>query len=572
MTTCCATRPAASEFVPLNLDATRWANLEPLYSALRDRPIADAAALETFLIDRSELDAAAGEAEANLYIAMTCNTEDEGARSAFLTFVEQVEPRLREASFALDTKVAESPFGTKLDHARYEVLLRSIRQEVRLFRPQNIPLQTECTKLDQQYSQIAGAMLVEFQGTKQTMPQMMRHLENTDRIVRESSWKAVATRRLADRERIDGLFDQLVQLRNQIGRNAGFDNFRDYQHQKLQRFDYATADCFKYHEACALHVVPLSREVDAQRAQALTLDTLRPWDLKVDLHGRAGLAPFNGADELVERSSRLFHSMDADLGRLFDSMRTGGCLDLESRKGKAPGGYQYQRARSRRPFIFMNASGLQRDVVTMIHEAGHAFHSMLCAHDPILPYRGSPMEFAEVASMGMELLADAYIEEFYSPADAARARRDHIEGILTTLPWVAQIDSFQHWIYTHPDHTRTERTATWVELSARFGSAVSWSGLEEAHAAAWQRQLHLFGSPFYYIEYGIAQLGALQLWVKARKDPQAALAGYRRALSLGGSRPLPELFSAAGLRFDFGPDTVRTLIDEVRGELARHPA
>jgi oligoendopeptidase F len=256
---------------------------------------------------------------------------------------------------------------------------------------------------------------------------------------------------------------------------------------------------------------------------------------------------------------------------MFDSMRTGSCLDLETRPGKAPGGYQYQRQQSRLPFIFMNAAGLQRDLTTMVHEAGHAFHSLLSKNDPILAYRGSPIEFAEVASMSMELLTFPQLDEFYNEEESARARRDQLEGLATLLPWVATIDAFQHWVYTNPGHTRAQRSAHWMELNSRFGGDVDWSGNEETLSSLWHRQLHLFGSPFYYVEYGIAQLGALQMWRQARRDPKAALANYKRALALGGSRPLPDLFASAGLTFDFGPETVRGLMEEVQTELASIP-
>ncbi|MFO0963824.1 MAG: M3 family oligoendopeptidase [Phycisphaerales bacterium] len=567
-----ASHAPASTFVPANLDGSRWEALEPYYSQLVGRTVHDAAALERLLLDRSELDAAAEEAAANLYISMTRHTDDELARKRYLEFVETVEPELKKVGFALDRKIAECPFAGQLDQTRYGVLLRAMRRSVEIFREANIPLETESTKLDQKYSEINGAMTVEFEGQERTLPQMARFLEETDRTRRQKSWEAVAQRRLRDADQINDLFDQMIRLRHQIALNAGFPNFRDYQHARMQRFDYTPADCERFHEGAEKVCVPLLRQLNAERAKSLGVSPLRPWDLKVDLHGRAPLSPFSTAAELVDRSSAIFHRMDPELGRMFDSMRTGDCLDLESRKGKAPGGYQYQRQRSRTPFIFMNAAGLHRDVITMVHEAGHAFHSLLCAHDPLVGYRGSPMEFAEVASMSMELLTFPHLDAFYSPVDADRARRDHLEGLSTTLPWIATIDAFQHWIYLHPTHTRKDREQYWLHLNDRFGAAVDWSGYEEALRTLWHRQLHVFGIPFYYIEYGIAQIGALQMWLQARRDPAQALANYKRGLSLGGSRPLPELFRASGLKFSFGPDTMGELMEEVGRDLAKLPA
>ncbi|MCE2874438.1 MAG: M3 family oligoendopeptidase [Planctomycetaceae bacterium] len=571
MSTATPAATTAFRFIPATLDATQWSQLEPLYQKLLDRTLKCANCLQGLILDRSELDAAAAEAEANLYIAMTCHTDDADIKARFLKFVEEVDPNLKRVGFDLDRKIVESPHASALDQARYGTLLRSLKQEVKLFRAENVPLQTEVTKLDQQYSEINGAMTVQFDGTERTLPQMARFLEETDRARREASWRVVAERRLQDVTRIDAIYDAMLQLRAKMAANAGYPNFRDFQHDRLQRFDYTPAHCAAFHEAVEKTCVPLARRMHERRAKALGLTALRPWDLKVDVKGRSPLRPFEGADQMVERTSKVYHRMDSELAQMFDSMRGGGCLDLDSRKGKAPGGYQYQRQLSRVPFIFMNAAGMHRDLTTMVHEAGHAFHSLLSKNDPILAYRGSPMEFAEVASMSQELLTLPYLEEFFSTADAERARRELLEGVISMLPWIAQIDAFQHWVYLNPGHSSAERTKAWLDLDARFGGALDWSGIEGSRAHMWQRQLHLFGMPFYYIEYGIAQLGALQLWLASKKSEKDALAAYKRALTLGGSKPLPELFAAAGLRFDFGPATVQSLMDAVGAELDRLP-
>ena len=571
MSTATPAATTAFRFIPATLDATQWSQLEPLYQKLLDRTLKCANCLQGLILDRSELDAAAAEAEANLYIAMTCHTDDADIKARFLKFVEEVDPNLKRVGFDLDRKIVESPHASALDQARYGTLLRSLEQEVKLFRAENVPLQTEVTKLDQQYSEINGAMTVQFDGTERTLPQMARFLEETDRARREASWRVVAERRLQDVTRIDAIYDAMLQLRAKMAANAGYPNFRDFQHDRLQRFDYTPAHCAAFHEAVEKTCVPLARRMHERRAKALGLTALRPWDLKVDVKGRSPLRPFEGADQMVERTSKVYHRMDSELAQMFDSMRGGGCLDLDSRKGKAPGGYQYQRQLSRVPFIFMNAAGMHRDLTTMVHEAGHAFHSLLSKNDPILAYRGSPMEFAEVASMSQELLTLPYLEEFFSTADAERARRELLEGVISMLPWIAQIDAFQHWVYLNPGHSSAERTKAWLDLDARFGGALDWSGIEGSRAHMWQRQLHLFGMPFYYIEYGIAQLGALQLWLASKKSEKDALAAYKRALTLGGSKPLPELFAAAGLRFDFGPATVQSLMDAVGAELDRLP-
>jgi oligoendopeptidase F len=580
---------ATVEFVPQNLDATRWENIEPLVNALRDRPVSSPAEFQRWLTDRSELDAACSESQATLYINMTCDTQNQEAQQAYTAYIETVAPLLKPASFALDQRQTELARQFPLSPERYEVLFRDTAAEVELFRPANVPIETDLAKLSQKYEQVCGDMTVEFDGKRQTLPMMGRYQEATDRAVREGAWKAVAERRFRDADTIDGILDQMIALRHKSALNAGFDNFVPYVFKQRRRFDYGVAHCRAFHEACEKIVVPFSRAIDKKRQQALGLSELRPWDLAVDVKGRAPLRPFNGGQELMARAVATFSLLDQRLGKMLMSLGTGaekqGCrdgasLDLDSREGKAPGGYQYMRDRSRKPFIFMNAAGLQRDVSTMLHEAGHAFHSMLSVDEPLVAYRHAPIEFCEVASMSMELLTMPYWGPvtkggggYYADDESlARARRQQLEKSVTLLPWIATIDAFQHWLYANPNHTREQRTAHWLELDARFGASVSWNGLEQYRKTAWHRQMHLFNMPFYYIEYGIAQLGALGLWLMSlEKGQQAAVEHYIRGLSLGGARPLPELFHAAGLPFDFGPEIVKRIVDRVAAELDKLP-
>ena len=442
---------------------------------------------------------------------------------------------------------------------------------VELFRPENVPLETEETKVSQQYQKLSGSLTVNFRGEEKTLVQMGRYQEEPDRATREEAWRLVVERRLKEREVFDGQFDELVRLRQQIAKNAGFDNYRDYAFRRMGRFDYTPEDCEKFHNAVAAEVMPLVKEAHAQRREKLGVSSLRPWDLSVDPLNRPPLKPFEAVPEMVRRTQRIFDKLDPELAAGFKLMEDRNLLDLENRKGKAPGGYQSTLAEARVPFIFMNAVGLQRDVETILHEAGHAFHALATQEEDLHAYRSAPIEFCEVASMSMELLGNEYIEEFYSKPDAQRARRVHLENILTILAWIATVDAFQHWIYTHPSHTREERRQAWADLMTRFGGGVDWSGLEEAQASLWHRQLHIFIHAFYYIEYGIAQLGALQVWANSRKDQVRALADYKKSLSLGGARPLPELFKAAGCPFDFSRKTLAPLVDLVRSELSKLP-
>ena len=566
-----ATTMMMTDFVPADIDATKWENIQPYYQQLLDRTFKCSGCIEKFLLDRSELDAAAAEAGSNLYIAMTCSTEDESIKNAFLAFVETVEPELKKVGFELNKKVVRCEHVGDLDKDRYSVLLRDWFADVEIFREENVPLQTEDTKLGQEYAELCGAMMVDFDGEARTMPQMGVYQQDQDRSVREASWRAVAERRLQDRATIDGIFDKMVVNRNKTANNAGFEEYRGYMFAVKHRFDYTPDDCIAFHEAIEKECMPIVRKLAQERKEALGVDTLRPWDLSVDPHGNAPLKPFDSADDLIEKTSKLFHRMGAGLGDMFDTMRDGGVsLDLDSRKGKAPGGYQASRDRQRKPFIFMNAACFPRDLDTMVHEAGHAFHYMLCRHDDLVWYRSAPLEFAEVASMSMESLAYPFLDEFYSEDEIKRAIRKHLEGIVSVLPWVATIDAFQHWIYLNPEHSQEERTAQWLDLGKRFGGGVDWSGLEAEQEAVWHRQLHPFEVPFYYVEYGIAQLGALQMWLKYRENPKQALEDYKNGLSLGSSKTLPELFEGAGLRFDFSADMMAKLMKTVSEELDNH--
>jgi oligoendopeptidase F len=416
-------------------------------------------------------------------------------------------------------------------------------------------------------------MTVNFRGKELTMQQIARHLEDPDRPTRQEAWEASSRRRLADVEAIEKIFESLLPLRQKVAQNAELVDYRSFQWKANKRFDYTPDDCLRFADSIAETCVPLVRRLDQQRAADMNLPLLRPWDSAVDPKGRPALRPFdeNQVDVLVAKTREIFNRLSPELALDFDQLKRHGNLDLQSRKGKQPGGYLMPLEESRQPFIFMNAAGLQRDVETLLHEAGHAFHQLAASKEDLIFLRAAPMEFCEVASMSMELLGSEHLDVFYNPADTLRAKRKLIEGIIYFFPWMAIIDSFQHWIYTHPGHNRGQRKSHWLTLLDRFGGAVDWTGWESVRESLWQRQGHLFHAPFYYVEYGIAQLGALQLWMKARENPRQALANYRSALSLGGTRPLPQLFSAAGIIFDFSPKTLRPLMSALEEELANLP-
>ena len=561
---------APRRFVPSQINLGEWTQIAPLFDQL-EAHIAQCvvvAELERWLLDWSELNAALDEESSRRYIAMTCHTDNPDAEKAYLHFVEHIEPELKPRQFKLDRLYLAQPLRHQLPKARYAIFDRDTAVRVELFREQNVALETEDTKLGQQYQKLSGSLTVQFRGTEKTLPQMAPFLEEPDRATRQEAWELVAGRRLAEKDKFDELFDQMIRLRQQIAQQAGFKNYLDYAFRARGRFDYTPADCRNFHEAIEREIVPVLRQLQGRRREQLKLPALRPWDLAVDPLSRPPLRPFQEVTQLVAGTQRIFDQLDPELAQGFRQMQELRVLDLVNRKGKAPGGYQASLNESRLPFIFMNAVGVQRDVDTMLHEAGHAFHALATQPEDLLAYRHAPIEFCEVASMSMELLGNEYLEEFYPAAEANRARRDHLEGIVKFFPWMAAVDAFQHWIYTHPDHTRKERTEAWLELMQRFGDDVDWSGHEAARENLWHRQLHIFIHPFYYVEYGIAQLGALQVWANSRRDRAGALRAYRQALALGGARPLPELFAAAGCRFEFTAKTMRPLVELVRNELA----
>ena len=570
-------------FVPETIDLGDWPQIAPLFEGLEKRAaqINSDADLEQWLLDWSELEAALSEESSRRYIAMTCHTDDAGAEKAYLHFIEHVEPQLKPRQFALERiyisrrdRMHNSPAQSETRASRPAderlfVFDRDIKNRVELFRPENVPLETDEARLCQQYQKLSGSLTVKFRGEEKTLVQMGRYLEEPDRALRQETWRLVADRRLQEAGNFDDIFDRQIKLRHQMARNAGFENYRDYAFRRLGRFDYAPRDCALFHDAVAEHIMPLVGELHAQRSAQLALDALRPWDLAVDPRNRPPLKPFQQVGEMVSRTQNIFGRLDGGLSRGLQQMQELKLLDLDNRKGKAPGGYQCTLTESRLPFIFMNAVGQQRDVETLLHEAGHAFHALAVRAEDLYAYRNPPIEFCEVASMSMELLGNEFIEEFYSAEDAKRARRVHLEGVVGVFPWIATVDAFQHWIYTHPDHSRDDRRQAWLALMDRFGGAVDWSGLEEARASLWHRQLHIFLHPFYYIEYGIAQLGALQVWAASKSNKAAALAAYKNALALGGSRPLPDLFAAAGCRFEFSARTLQPLARLLRDELAK---
>jgi oligoendopeptidase F len=556
-------------FIPEDFKLTDWATLEPFFKELKERQINDAAGLEKWMQNLSELEAVVNEDACWRQIKMTCDTENKSLEEAFNYFCMEIQPNIQPYVDALNKKLLASPFLDSLDTKIYFPYLRGVKQSIELFREENIPLQAEVSVLQQQYGQVTGAMAVTFNGEEYTLQQAAKFLENSDRSIREDVYRKIQERRLLDKDKLDELYDKLIDLRNTEAKNAGFENYRDYRFKELGRFDYTKEDCFQFHDAVKKYVLPLVNDIYNKKKEKLGLDSLRPWDLDAEPAGTQPLHPFKTSDELLQKSIECFTALKPFFGECLQKMQDLHHLDLESRKGKAPGGYNCPLPESGAPFIFMNAAGQMHDVTTMVHEGGHAVHSFLAHPLPLTGFKEYPMEIAEVASMAMELFSmDNWDTFFDNDADLQKAKEHQLERVITIFPWIAIIDKFQHWIYEHPTHTHEERTNAWVTISKEFrDDVIDYSGLEVYLQNAWQRQLHLFEVPFYYIEYGIAQLGAIGMWMQYKKDKDAALNNYCEALALGGTKTLPELYKTAGLEFDFSPEKVKSLMDFVQTEM-----
>jgi len=566
----------ARQFVAADFDPGDWAQVEPYFRTLLERELPTGEAVEHWLADYSELSTVMSEYGSRRNIEHACHTDDAEIEKAYMHWVENIAPRLAPLGNDLKKKYLDAPGLPELNPDRYNILTREWKASFELFREANVPLSTKVTKLNSEYDKLIGAMLVEYDGKTQTLQQLARYQEETDREVRQATWELSANRRLQDQEKIDQIFQDMFELREQMAENADCDNYLDYSWKSWQRFDYSPSDCQDFANAIESVIMPRVAELDEQRKAALGVETLRPWDGAVDVKGRKPLRPFpeDSPEKMVSGATEIFRKIDPSLAEDFATLKFGPNLDLDSRKGKRAGGFQASLSESKQPFIFMNAAGTQRDVDTMLHEAGHAFHYMWASqNEPLMFMQHAPIEFCEVASMSMELMGCDHYGVFYDDQDQAnRAKRKQLEGIIRFFPWMATIDMYQHWLYTNPGHGIVDRTEAWKQIVGRFTSpALDHTGYDDAVAHRWHAQLHLFHIPFYYVEYGIAQLGALQLWLKYKNNPKAALEGYRDGLKLGGTKPLPELFESAGIKFDFTQATLGPLIDAVAAELDALP-
>jgi oligoendopeptidase F len=562
------TRPTR-KFVPEDLIIDSWIKIEPLFESLLNREILSAKNLEIWMLDRSELEAVLEEDMAWRYIKMNIDTTDKKLGDRFTFWIKEISPKIAPYSHQLNVKLVENTFLNELDSDKYKIYLRGVKKSIEIFREDNIPLYTEMETKQQEYGAISAKMSIEVDGETVTMQKAAQFLKDTNREKREEVYHKISQRRLEDKEKLDVLFDELIALRQEIAKNAGYKNYRDYMFAALGRFDYTATDCYSFHTAIEQEIVPIITSFEEKRKEKLGLENYKAWDTLVDANGKESLKPFEGGDILTDKSIECFNRLRPYFGECLSTMKEMKHLDLESKNGKAPGGFMYPLYEIGVPFIYMNAVGSQRDVVTMVHEGGHAVHSFLSRDLSMTEFKSTPSEVAELASMSMELLSMKHWDVFYdNKEDLKRAKREQLEKALEGLPWIAAIDKFQHWIYT-TDHTAEQRREQWMEISSELGNpVVNWQGQEDSLANQWQKQLHLYEVPFYYIEYGMAQLGAIAMWREYILKGEVALDNYTKALKLGYTKSIGEIYETAGIQFDFSVNYVKELSEFIKTQLS----
>jgi oligoendopeptidase F len=562
-------QPRQREYLPKEFKLTVWSKIKPYFAELEKREINSVQELEQWISDKSELEAVVTEALAWRYIKITIDSKNQKAEELYQYAIQELIPRIASFENKLNKKMVESPFVDQLPEDKYYIHIRGIKNALSLFREENIPLSTEVDMYSKEYGKIFAEMTIGIDGKEMTLQKAGALLEEPDRKYREGVYNKINERILKDKDAIEDLFDQLLVKRHQIALNAGFENFRDYKFMSLGRFDYTVDDCLDFHNSIAKQVLPVINETHERRKKALAFDALRPWDLTVDLSGEDALRPFEDVDELTEKAISCLNQLDPSFGKVIEIMRSMGHLDLDSRLSKRPGGYNMPLHITGVPFIFMNASNALGDMRTLLHESGHAVHSYLTRHYKLASAKRVPSEVAELAAMSMELLTMDYWDVFFdNERDLRRAKINQLENVLKILPWIATIDKFQHWIYTHPEQTAEERKENWIRISEEFKSdVIDFSGIEMYQEHIWHKQLHIFEVPFYYIEYGMAQLGAIAIWKRYKENPQQALKDYTAALELGYTKPISEVYQTAGIAFDFSEDYVSDLVSFIKAEL-----
>ncbi len=555
-------------YLPERLEVSDWQVVESYFHELLNRKVQSVDDLKIWLRNRSELEAFLQEELGWRYIRMSCDTANEEYSTAFNFFVGEIQPKIAPLSHQLDQFLLGNAFLSQLEGRPYEILLRQVKKRVEIFREANVPLFAELQQKEQEFSAISGAMSIEWEGQEITLQQANNFLEQDDRNIREQVYKKIMARRAIDTKRLDDLMNELLVSRNEIAANADFKDFRDFMFASLGRFDYTANDCIQFHEAVEKFLVPINEKIDTHHRKELKLEVLKPWDVSAAVKGKIPLQPFSSTDDAMTKTIACFHEIDPFLGSCMSQMKKANRIDLDSRKGKAPGGYNYPLYETGLPFIFMNSTNSLRDMVTLVHEGGHAIQSIVDRPLELVDFKNLPSEIAELASMSMELISMEHWHHYFeNEQELKMAKRKHLEDVLKGLPWIACVDAFQHWIYTHPNHSVEERSEAWLKTYDRFASkSVDWTGVESVKKLLWQKQLHIYEVPFYYIEYGFAQLGAIAMWRNYRLNPSQTIKQYLDALKMGYTASIAEVYEKAGVRFDFSEDYIRELAGFVNEE------
>ncbi|ADI00024.1 M3 family oligoendopeptidase [Salisediminibacterium selenitireducens] len=546
-------------------------DIEQQLIRLLTRDIDSAADLEQWLKDQTVLYDQLEEGMTGHYIDFQCQSDSEEARKTFEHDQTIIEPLLKKYEAELDRKFLDSPFVKDLNSTDYERFIKTKENARALFRPENIALEVDENKLATDYFEHTGGLMVSWNGEELTLSELAVYLQDDNRDTRKDAFLASGAAFQSVQAELQAIMDDLLVIRQKKAEHADLDNYRDYMFKKYQRFDYTPNDCHTLAHAVKQHVTPLKEQIAREHQDNLGVDTYRPWDTKAVLPGLKPLKPFENRDGLVRTTHSIFNQLDPRFADLLDAMDKGGMLDLTTRKGKAPGGFCAPLPVSGLSFIFMNAANTQDDMITLLHEMGHCIHNDMKKDIPLAVYKDTPMESSELASMTMELFTMDQWDKFYDdPEDLRRARKEHLEGIIQFLPMGVAVDQFQHWMYENPTHTAEERNQKFRELQIAFnGEVVDWSGYESYAESSWLRILHIFEVPFYFIEYVIAQLGALQMFKQYRENPEAALENYKKALAMGAKGSLFEVYEAAGISFDFSASKIEELMTFLQEELQK---
>ena len=558
------------KFVAKDLQITSWESIRSYYELLEQTEFSSKQDVVSWLYNRSELESVLEEEMAWRYILMNCDTANQSYADSFQIFVSQIQPEIQKSSNNLDKKLLSSQFLNEIED-EFFTAIRDVKNRELLFREENIPIIADLQQQEQEYGVLNSKMTITIDGQEKTLQQAAVYLKNTDRTVRETVFTQISNRRLQDELALQNLLSSLIQKRHTLAINAGYENYRDYKLQELGRFDYTKQDCFDFHTAIQKSVPKIVANVLQRRKEKLKLSQLKPWDLEVDVDNKPALVPFTDTQDFIAKSIACFTEIKPQYGEFLKTMYDNNYMDLESRIGKAPGGFNYPLYESNMPFIFMNSAGTLRDVETLMHEGGHAIHSFLSAHLPLVEFKSLPSEVAELASMSMELISMEHWQHFFTNSDdLVRAKRAQLEGIISVLSWIAIVDKFQHRLYEKPNHSIEERSAIWMNILSEFETnVVDWSGWEHARLSSWQKQLHIFEVPFYYIEYGIAQLGAIAMWKQYKQNPKQTLENYEAFLKCGYTVTIPEIYAKAGIQFSFSSEYVTELLNFVKEELEK---